>query len=347
MLIRCAQRYLSLKHNSKIRAIFNVKLTFAEKSLIGTMSCWGGGLLAVMKFLLLILTMLQLGRLGGEIFARLNIFFYLCLRNGDFFGLTGGPWWPSSNFKTTMKLIFNKQLQVLLTLLMMIAPAALAQDGNIHIPDGVTGEAEQYYRSAVSGDPEAQLLLAYCYRTGEGVPRDYAQAFFWYSRASQSGNALAIYNMAVCYDEGIGITQNIEKAARFYEIAAQKGDPMAQVSIGNCYFKGEGVAQDYKKAVKWFNKAADQGVASAQFWMGACLDQGLGVKQDHKKAVEWYAKAAEQGDAQSQYNLGISYLEGEGVAKDETQAIYWLRQAAAQGDADAQAVLRELNVDWQ
>ena len=59
------------------------------------------------------------------------------------------------------------------------------------------------------------------YETGQGVPRDYEQAFNWYLKA------------------------------------AKQGDPMAEYVIGTMYNYGRGVVQDKSQAALWFNKVCD------------------------------------------------------------------------------------------
>ncbi len=81
---------------------------------------------------------------------------------------------------------------------------------------------------AEKGDAVAQFLLGYNYVSGQGVPKDDAEAVKWFRKA------------------------------------ADQGDAGAQDSLGRLYGNGQGVPKDETEAVKWFRKAAEQGYSSAQ-----------------------------------------------------------------------------------
>ena len=80
---------------------------------------------------------------------------------------------------------------------------------------------------AAKGDAEAQNMVGYLYRFGEGVSQDYAEAVKW------------------------------------YRLAADEWDKEAQFNLGAMYEKGKGVPQDYAEAAKWYRLAADQGLEKA------------------------------------------------------------------------------------
>lgn len=76
------------------------------------------------------------------------------------------------------------------------------------------------------------------YLNGEGVPKDYTKAFYWYSQAASEGFAIA------------------------------------QLSVGQFYLNGIVVAQDDNKAYEWLKKAADQGDTEAQGHIDELLSEG-------------------------------------------------------------------------
>ena len=82
--------------------------------------------------------------------------------------------------------------------------------------------------------------------------------------AAEQGDASAQYNLGGCYKRGQGVTKDEAEAARWYRKAAEQGDAIAQHKLGVCYERGQGVAKDQSKAVRWYRKAAEQGNASAQ-----------------------------------------------------------------------------------
>ena len=153
---------------------------------------------------------------------------------------------------------------------------------------------------AEHGHFQAQFFLGVMYSTGNGVPRNYAEAVKWFRKSAENS-----------------------------------GYGPAQAALGAMYFEGKGVPQDYVEAVKWYRKAAEDGYAPAQSALGAMYDEGKGVLQDYAEAVKWYGKAAEDGYAPAQSALGAMYDEGKGVPRDNVTAQMWYNLSAAQGDETA------------
>jgi len=46
-----------------------------------------------------------------------------------------------------------------------------------------------YTKSAEQGFAKAQFNLGRMYANGKGVPKDYEQAFYWYTQAAEQGDA--------------------------------------------------------------------------------------------------------------------------------------------------------------
>jgi len=77
-------------------------------------------------------------------------------------------------------------------------------------------------------DAEGQFALGTKYYNGDGVPRDYAKAVYWFTQAAEQGHA------------------------------------QAQFNLGACYYNGKCGKRDKEKAVYWCTRAAEQGYANAQ-----------------------------------------------------------------------------------
>ena len=110
--------------------------------------------------------------------------------------------------------------------------------------------------AAQQGEAEAQASLGRIYRSGEGVPRDYAEARNWFHLAAQQGNAQAQNNLGFMYENGEGVPQDYAEACKWYRLAAQQGNAHAQNNLGLMYYNGDGVPQDYVVAHMWLNLAA-------------------------------------------------------------------------------------------
>ena len=59
------------------------------------------------------------------------------------------------------------------------------------------------------------------YATGEGVPRDAAEAIRWFRMAAAQGFARAQYNLGFMYADGLGVPQDAAEAVRWFRLAAK------------------------------------------------------------------------------------------------------------------------------
>ncbi len=170
--------------------------------------------------------------------------------------------------------------------------------------------------------------------------------FFAETKAkAESGNADAQLELARCYKNGTGVATNEVEALNWCRKAAEQGLALAQNNLGTCYEKGEGVKSDMAEAVKWYRRAADQGLAKAQCNLGLCYIVGKGVPQSDGEAAKWLGRSAERGNALAQLNIGVCYINGEGVAKNKIEAHKWMSLAKAQGRADVTKFLADLERD--
>ena len=108
---------------------------------------------------------------------------------------------------------------------------------------------------AEQGHGGAQLYLGYMYFTGDGVPRDQAEAVKRYRKAAEQGYAEAQSYLGSLYSSGYLMPQDYVEAAKWYRKAAEQGVAFAQHNLGIKYVKGEGVPQNYAEAIKWYRKA--------------------------------------------------------------------------------------------
>lgn len=203
--------------------------------------------------------------------------------------------------------------------------------------------------------------IGFCYRAGEGVEKDEAEADKWFRKgdeleykalrkAADKGDPKAQYELAEAYfgnnsrakpDKSLSEAEAKAEAIRLFKKSAENGFPKAQNELGECYERGDGVPKDQSEAVKWYIKAAEQGYAKAQKNLGHRYSKGEGVEKDLVEAANWYRKAAEQGNDSAQWFLGFCYLNGEGVSVDEVEAIKWFRKSAELGNNFARVSLGE------
>ena len=73
--------------------------------------------------------------------------------------------------------------------------------------------------AAEQGVPEAQFNLGYKYATGEGIPKDYIQAYAWFNIAAAQGEETAKENLENITNEMStpGITKAQELSREYWE----------------------------------------------------------------------------------------------------------------------------------
>ena len=92
---------------------------------------------------------------------------------------------------------------------------------------------------------------------------DYATALAGLQNYAEQGNAAAQFNLGLMYASGEGVPKDDAEAVRWYRLAAEQGTAAAQRNLGLMYANGEGVPEDDVTAYAWLNIAAAQGQSSA------------------------------------------------------------------------------------
>ena len=154
---------------------------------------------------------------------------------------------------------------------------------------------EEWQPLAKRGNAEAQNMLGYMYRYGQGVPQDFTQARKWYRLAADQGNARAQNNLGAMYRQGLGMPQNFQEALKWFRRAAEQGNGGAQNHLGLMYFEGQGIGKDVIQAYKWAYLSAQQGVEPAMLAIDF-LDRELTqsqIKEAKQLANEWTPKGEE------------------------------------------------------
>ena len=207
-------------------------------------------------------------------------------------------------------------------------------------------DVTQQKRSAEKGDADAAYYLGLQYLTGinttHGVPKDYSEAFKWFSKAADLNHPDGQYYVGCCYYSGKGVEKNYTEAVKWFRKSADQNDLDAQDELGRCYDRGFGVPKDEAEAVKWYLKAAQQGNSTAQWDLGFCYAIGNGVAKDDAEAARWYLKSANQGSGAGQLELGECYARGKGVETNLVVAVKWFLLAATDDAFSAKRRIAEI-----
>lgn len=110
------------------------------------------------------------------------------------------------------------------------------------------------YRKAIDrGNTTAMVELGVMYGTGNGVPKDEAQARLLFERAAQAGNPRGVTNLAALSG---GAPPSDPRSRALFAKAAESGSAEAQYQLGLMAADGIGGPRDDAAARAWFEKAA-------------------------------------------------------------------------------------------
>jgi uncharacterized protein len=163
---------------------------------------------------------------------------------------------------------------VLLTLLILLAPPALGASDNL--ADAVRAlEAGRHTQAieiltplANEGNPLAQYRLGTIYYHGNGVAEDEKQAIYWWKKAATSGHTESMYQLGSAFLYGSQAAKIVpdpdREAAIWYFQAASAGHTEAQYHLGLLFLAGKGVISSQTEAARWMRKAADAGHPEAR-----------------------------------------------------------------------------------
>ena len=105
--------------------------------------------------------------------------------------------------------------------------------------------------------------LAVQYKDGNGVVRDYTQAYNYFFKAVQLGDAQSIYAVAYMRYKGLGCAQNYDTAAVLFAKGSAQGRDNSLYFYGLCWRNGYGVAKNEDSAKYYLQKSADLGYKQA------------------------------------------------------------------------------------
>ncbi len=183
---------------------------------------------------------------------------------------------------------------------------------------------------AAQGFVKQEMELAADYFVGRGVPRDLAQAAYWYRKAADQGNPSAQMNLGYLYVSGIGVTRDPVEAAKWYRRASPTL-PDAKVNLAALYMRGYGVERNTDEALRLLRSAAEKGDGRADAYLGLANYLGSGIPVDRAAAEAWFIKGVRQNDPEAECLLALWDAEQPGRVPDLAREAALLRLSAASG----------------
>jgi len=189
---------------------------------------------------------------------------------------------------------------------------------------------------AYAGDVNAQVQLGVIYLTGDGVPRDDAEAVKWLRQAAEQDSALGERYLAEMYFKGRGVPADNTEAAKWLRQAAEQGDAQSQHNLAVLYSQGLGVPRNSKEAAEWMRKSAEQNLAAGQQGLGILYEAGDGVPEDPIEAAKWYRKAVDQDYVPAMNNLAsLMAASKESSVRNPQAAVAMAMKAVSKGNDPA------------
>lgn len=87
---------------------------------------------------------------------------------------------------------------------------------------------------------------------------NYNKSIGWLRKDAENGYADAQNRLGVRYYKGQGVSKDFKEAFKYFLKSAEQGHVKAQTNVGICYYFGRGVLANYEKSKEWLRKAANQ-----------------------------------------------------------------------------------------
>jgi len=233
------------------------------------------------------------------------------------------------------------------TLQMFRDPHAALRAGleSYHAGDAATSvEALRY--AADGGVALAQWKLGRMYADGDGVTRDDAKAYDYFSRLVEHFDAdepepnerplaaNAFVAVGVYLRNGVSTAKIAPDAGRAFELfryaATYFGDADAQYSLGRMYLDGAGVRQDARQSMNWLELAARKGHPQAQAVLGRVMFNGeVGSTPQRSRGLMYLtlARDAVAATPSEQWIVDLHTHAIETASEDERKAAIGLLEA--------------------
>lgn len=156
-----------------------------------------------------------------------------------------------------------------------------------------TQNKQSVEHAAENGDSEAQVILCKQYMNGtDGREVNTRKGLYWLQKAVDQGNPEAIMLLGYCYQTGKGVEKQPYKAENLFKAAAEAGNAYGcyyyALSLKDRKLHNR---PDYEEAFIWMQKAVEQAYPPESYAeLAAFYRYGIGVEVDYFKAEQYYRK---------------------------------------------------------
>mgnify|MGYP000451084870 CR=1 FL=1 len=229
-----------------------------------------------------------------------------------------------------MRLINN--ISLLYVFLILFLPGiGFAQDFNKGMEAARSGDYNaaltEWMPLVEAGDADAQWALGYLYKSGMGVPLNYAEAVRLFRLSAKQGHSAAINSLGTMYSNGWGIDKNKTEGIKLYQKSAEMGNPSAQQNLARSYYDGDGVSKNNNEAFYWWKEAAQQGHKYAQYNLGQLYFKGEGTVQNYLLSHMWTNISARHSSRARTFREKLNKeLSETQIAKAQSMAVLCIKQ---------------------
>ncbi len=214
-------------------------------------------------------------------------------------------------------------------------------------PIDLPAARELLRRSLFRGFARASLAYGSMLFSGDGGPKNEAEAVNWWRSGADAGYAPAIDRLGNYYAfSAPAAERSFTKALPYFERAAAAGDPGAQVQVVDYDWYGRDRPKNPGVALAAYEQLASRGNAVAMTRLADAYRFGTNVPKDPARARQYFERAAQIGSTDAARALGL-WLEagGEGVTADAQAAAPYLLQAQRASNAQASSQLAKLLIN--
>jgi hypothetical protein len=139
---------------------------------------------------------------------------------------------------------------------------------------------------AYNGNPEAQVLVATSYLTGDGLEQDASKAAKWFRKAVRQGSTKAIWVLSNLYRKGLGVDKDQTRAENLLSRAIDNeyGPALFQKAMQSFDLKSNNNSEE----VKLLMRAKKVGFKPASYLLAKMHEEGNSVDKDIYKSAQLY-----------------------------------------------------------
>lgn len=206
---------------------------------------------------------------------------------------------------------FSTELAALMTDTFTVNPDHLCKNDNCK---ALFKKLKKY---ANWGNPEAQVLVAAAYLTGNGLEKNDQLAVRNLRKAVLSGSNRARWMMSYLYKHGIGIDKDLDKSARLLNTAVKYKYPPALFQKATEIVNFETMNND--KGFAMLEAAEKKRHKASTYLLAKMYHHGQGISEDKFKAAKLYKKLAFSGyrDSYQQLMSVLSMMKDDNKSSEE------------------------------